>query len=156
MFFDFFKKKETAKNDWKEVVRKPVEPVSDEEFAKFEDQFTHMSIQSLKFNSMVIEYLESIHDLYDKSNIKFEEVKQQISGSKNSKGNNQPVTKMLEKIKPAPIVWPNPVDSDDTKVAKLDAIINNKTIKQEDRSKALKMKFDILKNNSNIKEKKES
>jgi len=72
--FKFFNKKNTEK-----YVDKAVNPMTDEEAKSLESQFTKMAIQSLKFNAMVMEYLDSLNEMLNsRSKIdisKFEEKK---------------------------------------------------------------------------------
>jgi len=199
-FFSIFNRKKTKK-----IVDEPTNPLSDEEASSLEHQFTKMALQSLKFNSMVMEYLDSLRKMLqdqndiisklnenkvnivplcdknenvveeeikedrikeeekkeeridlssvkDKEETAVEEVKTEILSTENKSETDEVkadiTKKVIEVLKSDDIstVWPS--DSDDTasKFAKLDAIINNKAMSQTDRAKALKMKFDMLKN----------
>lgn len=198
--FKFFNKKNTEK-----YVDKAVNPMTDEEAKSLESQFTKMAIQSLKFNAMVMEYLDSLNEMLnsrskidiskfeekkndsnlekpvdiskdeetasnDESDISFtpmiseEEQNLLTEESKNDKDisteiekndevakNNETkvdiAKKVIEVLKTEDqLVWPTFEDNYNERLTKLEAIINNKTTaSQQDRAKALKMKFDMLK-----------
>ncbi len=198
-FFSIFNRKKTKK-----IIDEPINPLSDGEASSLEHQFTKMALQSLKFNSMVMEYLDSLRkmlqdrneiisklnenqvplcdknekaveeevkeeqikekeeekkeDQIDLSSVKdkeetaVEEVKTEIPPTENKSETDEVkadiTKKVIEVLKSDDIstVWPS--DSDDTasKLAKFEAIINNKAMSKTDRAKALKMKFDMLKN----------
>lgn len=186
-FFSIFNRKKTKK-----IVDEPTNPLSDEEASSLESQFTKMALQSLKFNSMVMEYLDSLRKMLqdqndivsklnenkvplcnknenvveeeikedqidlssveDKKETTFEEAENVTSPAENMSETDEVKTDIAKKVIEAlksddiPIVWPSASDNPTSKLAKLEAIINNKTVPQPDRAKALKMKFDMLKN----------